>query len=192
MKKKKAGFTLIEMIIVLMMTVLVIGIMSSIFSTGNRVFSEVNVKSDLQIEGQSVHEVLSKVTMQGEGIKEVKLKNVNVPIDFEKVEDTLSKENIMNKWNSIQEIVIYVAETDVSNKIVKNPYTFKLINNELLMIKPGMSSGRILSTNVEDFKINPSNVGIGFEINLKKKKGFVDKEYPIKVDVTFRNKGELE
>ena len=191
MKKKKAGFTLIEMIIVLMLTVLVIGIMSSIFLTGNRVFSEVNVKSDLQIEGQSVHEVLSKVTMQGEGIKEVK--TTSETIDFEKPEDVLKKENIMNKWNSIKEIVIYVAETDVSNKIVKNPYTFKLTENkELLMIKPGMSSGRILSTNVENFKINPSNVGIGFEINLKKKKGFVDKEYPIKVDVAFRNKGELE
>jgi competence protein ComGC len=186
MKKKKAGFTLIEIMIVLMLTVIVIGIMTSIFSTGNRVFSDANIKSDLQIEGQSIHEIISNMGMQGLGIKEITLSDGT--IDFEKTEDVSKKESVMNKWNSIQEIVLYGVETDESNKIVKKSYTFRLKNKELSMIKQGSSLGRVLSTNVENFKVNPSNMGVEVEINLIKKKGFEEKKYPIKVDVLFRNK----
>lgn len=186
MKKKKAGFTLIEIMIVLMLTVVVIGIMTSIFSTGNRVFSDANIKSDLQIEGQSIHEIISNMGMQGIGIKEITLSDGT--IDFEKTEDVSKKESVMNKWNSIQEIVLYGVETDESNKIVKKSYTFRLKNKELSMIKQGSSLGRVLSTNVENFKVNPSNMGVEVEINLIKKKGYEEKKYPIKVDVLFRNK----
>lgn len=186
MKKKKAGFTLIEIIIVLMLTVVVIGIMTSIFSTGNRVFSDADVKSDLQIEGQSIHEIISNMGMQGQGIKEITLSAGT--IDFEKTEDALKKENVMNKWNTIQEIVLYRVETDENNKIVKKPYIFRLKNKELSMIKQDSSLGRVLSTNVENFRVNPSNMGVEVEINLIKKKGLEEKKYPIKVDILFRNK----
>lgn len=186
MKKKKAGFTLIEIMIVLMLTVVVIGIMTSIFSTGNRVFSDADIKSDLQIEGQSIHEIISNMGMQGLGIKEITLSKGT--IDFEKTEDVSKKENIMNKWNSIQQIVLYGIETDENNKIVKKTYTFRLRNKELSMVKEGSSLGRVLSENVENFRINPSNMGLEVEINLTKKKGFEEKKYPIKVDVLFRNK----
>lgn len=45
MNKRRTGFTLIEMIIVLALTVIILGIMGSIFTTGNKIFSDSDVKS---------------------------------------------------------------------------------------------------------------------------------------------------
>ena len=71
MKKKKPGFTLIEMIIALALTVIILGIASSMFITGNKVFSDSDVKSTLQIEGQAIQEKISDIGMQATGIKSV-------------------------------------------------------------------------------------------------------------------------
>lgn len=65
MKKKKSAFTLLEMIITLAITVIIISIAGSMLMTGNKVFSDSDVKSTLQIEGQDIQEKLSDIGMQG-------------------------------------------------------------------------------------------------------------------------------
>jgi len=208
MKKKKAGLTLIEMIIVLVLTVIIISIMGTIFLTGNRVFSNTDVKSDLQIEGQTTQETLSKYAMQGAGIKEVELLNSDYTIDFESTEksDIASKAAIMNEWTPIKKIVIYGVKRipdpmdSMKEIVVRNEEGYTLIlkdvdpadsskGKELSMIDDGSSLGKVLSTNVDSFRIKPSDTGVEFEVILKKKKVFADeKKYPIIVDVLFRNK----
>jgi len=191
MKKKKSGFTLIEMIIVLMLTVIIASVMNTIFLTGNKVFSNSDVKSDLQIEGQTTQETLSNLAMQGTGIKSVD------GVDFESDLDSVKakKTNMMDKWNKIsQNLVLIVAEKKPdpkdSNKeiIVRQDYTFVLDGKNLLMKKSDSDPGKTLSRNVNTFNIKPSNTGVEIEVELKERKGFAEKVYPIKLDALFRNK----
>ena len=69
MKKKKSGFTLLEMIIVLALTVLIIGIAGSIFITGNKIFSDSDVKTTLQMEAKDIQEKLSDICMEASDIQ---------------------------------------------------------------------------------------------------------------------------
>lgn len=59
MEKKKPGFTLIEMIIALALIVTILGIAGSMLITGNKVFSDSDIRSTLQIEGQVIQEKIS-------------------------------------------------------------------------------------------------------------------------------------
>lgn len=63
---KKNAFTLIEMIIVVSLVLVVFGIMSSIFITGNKIFQDSDIKTTLQMEGQQVQEKISDIVMQAE------------------------------------------------------------------------------------------------------------------------------
>lgn len=73
LKQKKLGFTLIEMIIVVALITVVLGIMSSMFISGNRVFSDSDAKSTLQIEGQVIQEKISNIGMQASKIDKITL-----------------------------------------------------------------------------------------------------------------------
>lgn len=172
MKKKNAGFTLVEMIIVIALTAVVVSIAGSIMIKGNEVFSDTNVKSDLQIEGQTIHERLSNMSMGTSDIKEVKLKSGNI-INFEDIDDKNSLIDSFKDWSSIEEIVLNVADIDDSNnnnnndnsnditvKKDKYKYTFKIDGNKFVMVKQkegnsedeAGSQESILSTNAKDFK----------------------------------------
>lgn len=73
LKQKKLGFTLIEMIIVVALITVVLGIISSMFITGNKVFSDSDAKSTLQIEGQAIQEKISNIGMQASKIDKITL-----------------------------------------------------------------------------------------------------------------------
>lgn len=73
LKQKKLGFTLTEMIIVVALITVVLGIISSMFITGNKVFSDSDVKSTLQIEAQTVQEKISNIGMQASKIDKITL-----------------------------------------------------------------------------------------------------------------------
>ena len=66
--RKKTGFTLIEMIIVMGMTVLIMGIALSVFMTGNKVFSESDIKTTLQMEAKDIQENISEICMNSRKI----------------------------------------------------------------------------------------------------------------------------
>lgn len=66
--RKKTGFTLIEMIIVMGMTVLIMGIALSVFMTGNKVFSESDIKTTLQMEAKDIQENISEICMNSSKI----------------------------------------------------------------------------------------------------------------------------
>jgi prepilin-type N-terminal cleavage/methylation domain-containing protein len=195
MKKKKRGFTLLEMVIVLVLAVLVIAIVNFIFLTGSRVFTDTNVKSDLHIEGQNIQQEISNSLMGAVEIEEIQKADGEI-IDFKKSEDDVKKNSIMNTKVEIGYVIITVVEENESGVVEKNNYKFKVDGNTLYCEKIGIHSEKVLTTNVgkeestnkPEFYIKVHDNSAEFYINLHKEKGQTDKNYPIKVDVLFRNK----
>jgi len=186
MEKKKSGFTLIEMIITIALTVIILGIASSMFIAGNKVFSNSDVKTTLQMEGQAIQEKISDIGMQATGIE---------PED-------------LSKWNSntneIDEISInsYYKTTEAGAS-----YDLKIEKIDLgKTYKDGSKiyelriGGTPISSNVQNLQIDSSVINankentlkninsIEFTIVLRKEKGYDDVEQTIKFRVAFRNK----
>ena len=183
LKQKKSGFTLIEMIIVVALVTVALGIVSSIFITGNKVFSGSDVKSTLQIEGQVVQEQLSNVSMQASDIEQVTLKDGSIKKGVQIQE--------INTLSDIKEIVINLRNDD---DMSKKPYTFTFSeDNKELVMKDNNNVERTLSNNVKAFKIMPNgNIGGKFEVDLERERGFSGSIlYPVNVDVTFRNRNAV-
>lgn len=174
---KKSGFTLIEMIIVMALSVVVLGILYSIFYTGSKVFSDSDVKSTLQMEARDIQEKLTSIGMQGTG----------VPVE----PNSHTNEIIINGYDKDS-----VYFTDGSGEI-SNPKQYDI---KFLGTSPQISlyiNRNTLATNIKSFSVIPESVDGGFvkassmefDIVLHQKKGFSDVDYPFKVKVTFRNKG---
>lgn len=184
LKQKKAGFTLIEMIIVVSLTTMVLGIVSSIFITGSKVFSGSDVKSTLQIEGQVVQEQLSNICMQSSDIEQVTLKDGSIKKGVQIQEITI--------LSDIKEIVINLRNDD--DNMSKKPYTFTFSkDNKELVMKDNNNALRTLSTNVIAFKIIPNgNIGAKFVVDLERESGFSGPiPHSINVNVTFRNRNAV-
>lgn len=71
MKKKRRGFTLIELIIVLALMTLVLAVVSNFFINNNKFFKRAQVKSNLQEEASEIESLLMNLLLQSEGIEEV-------------------------------------------------------------------------------------------------------------------------
>lgn len=191
-KRKKTGFTLIEMVIVLAITVIILGITSSMFITGNRVFSDSDVKSTLQMEANDIQEELTKIGMQGKAIKSVEIngKSDNNGPYIEKKYSELGISSI-NKMK--MEISGYDKTSEYLNDgSITNPKEYSILfENGNLSV-----NSKQLSSHVYSFSVVPQNTevsfanasSIQFNIVLRKEKGFSKVDYPINIKVTFRNK----
>lgn len=186
-KKKKQAFTLMEMIIVLAITTVILGITTSMFITGNRVFSDSDVKSTLQMEGQTIHEQMSSICMQGSDIESVTLKDSSTPIQREQIKNIIA-------LTDIKEIVVNLRNEDLTPK----PYTFTLVGKELKMkydinTKDNTYKIKLLSDKVKSFKFIPNGDSGGkFQVDLEYKKGISEmKESSLDIDFIFRNRNLL-
>lgn len=161
MNKKKKGFTLLELIIAMGITITIIGIAGSMLITGNKVFSDSDVKSTLQIEGQEIQEKISDIGMQG-------------------IE-------IVSASDSPLVIKSYVKEDDDFRyfKIQKdvNTSNFKIYEDT----HEDFSSGNnpIIYENIRSLTITRNNGGksVNFEIILTRK----DIDHKIAFTISFRN-----
>lgn len=177
MKKKKQGFTLIEIIIVLAISGIVLGIVSSIFITGNKVFSDSDVKSSLQIEAQFIQEKLSDIGMEGVGIYSItdnqgreiiEIDSESIPIvdlDYDKLklkstdeDGNISNINSEKSWLPIIKMEIYpVKENQYGEAIKGEPIElFKYENESNSRLNDGkiIVNNSELSENIKDIKIN--------------------------------------
>lgn len=164
MKKKKPGFTLMEMIIALSLTVIILGIASSMFTMGNKVFSDSDVKTTLQIEGQAIQEKISYIGMQASGIEDTVLGKV------------------IKSYNKSGEERYYKFEL-----VGKNLSRIEYSKNDEGEFQS--ENIQLISENVLSFVPTYGDSFAEFNINLSLKKGFSDVNYPIKFTVAFRNKG---
>lgn len=177
MKEKKPGFTLIETIIALALTVTVLGIASSMFITGNKVFSDSDIKSTLQIEGQAIQEKISDIGMQATGIQSVTV-NSN---QMNKI-----KISSLDKNGTLRDFEI---EKRDSGKVYKDGSKIY----ELLI------DGNLISSNVESVTIDDNIItanndtikninSIEFNIRLRKERNYSNIHQAINFRVAFRNK----
>ncbi|MFT8351871.1 type II secretion system protein [Clostridium saccharoperbutylacetonicum] len=165
MKKKRSAFTLLEMIITLAITVIIISIAGSMVVTGNKVFSDSDVKSTLQIEGQDIQEKLSDIGMQG-------------------IEIT-SEEPLIVKS--------YLKGNDTTPryfKIGKNKNSNLIINQDIDSSCSDEANDQIISRNLKTLQTIVSDNGksINFNIVLTRKQGFSNVDHEIKFTIYLRNK----
>lgn len=78
MKNKKKGFTIIELILAILITVIILSTILTIFIVSTKIFTNVDVKSTLQSEAQTAQEKISKVGMQAIKINKITLVNGNI------------------------------------------------------------------------------------------------------------------
>lgn len=162
MKKKKPGFTLMEMMIALAITVTILGIASSMFITGNKVFSESDVKSTLQIEGQAIQEKISDIGMQASGTIE------NAALG------TLIKS--YNKSGQVRYYNIQKAGKQLSIiEYSKSGNDFQVENTQSI------------SNHVVVFNATYYDSFAEFNINLNLEKGYSDVNHSIDFKIAFRN-----
>lgn len=163
MKKKKPGFTLIELIIVTALTVIILGIASSMFITGNKVFSDSDSKTTLQIEGQAIQEKISDISMQSSG-------TINDP--------TLG--TLIKSYNKSGQEKYY--------KIEKAGKQLSIIEYSKSGSDFQVENTQSISNHIEDFNVTYGYNYAEFRINLSHKKGYSDVTYSIDFKITFRNK----
>lgn len=173
MKKKKAGFTLIEMIIVVMIAVMVIGITTSIFMIGIKVFSDSNIKSTLQMEGQVIEEKITNIGMQAIGIELVngnestgEIQNIRIN-SYDK--NGIKKSFEINKQG--EKLIIDGNEVSINVESIKiDPQIIKDYNKDPNLLK--------------------SKAYINFIIKLSEKRNYNDTSIDqfINVKTVFRNR----
>lgn len=162
-----------EMIIVISLTVIVMGIATSMFITGNRVFSDSDIKSTLQMEGQSIQEKISNIGMQASGIQSVAGNETS---------------------GEVQNIKINSYDKDGKEKVFEiNRQLKKLIidGNE---VSGNVESIKIDSQIIKDYNKNPSLLmnyrNVNFDIILSKNRNYDNTKvaYSINMKTVFRNK----
>jgi len=196
MKRKKPGFTLIEMVIVLAITGVVLGITSSMFMTGNRVFSDSDIKSSLQMEARDIQEELTTIGIQGIGVSDIKIGGSSNNAD--------GKQYLKEKYADLEskavneiEIQAYNRNSEYSKDASGTENITNLQPYNIVFRNGTLSIGtRILSRNVQSFNVVPQDqnnsfvnaYSIEFNIMLHEQRGFTNVDYPINLRVNFRNK----
>ena len=169
MKKfnKKRGLTLIEIIIAMAIMAIIGGVVTTMTISNNKILSKVDMKSELQMEGQIIQTQLTNVALESNGIYDV---------DF--IENTDQIRSIMlDDGEYLHEFIIS------GNELIYQ----KLKNNDILQ-------KRILSSNISNIQIIPSTLKelqnsdhMEFNINLSTKRGAESVNYRMDNYIVFRN-----
>lgn len=177
MGKKRQGFTLLEVMIALALTLVVIGIANPMFITGNKVFSDSDVKSTLQIEGQAIQEKISDAGMQAISIKSLTLNN------NQELED-IKFNNYTDEQGTIGTFEIRIEDTQKLYKDGSHIYNIYIGN-------------QLVSSNVKNITLDINNANaqvlqnvnsIEFNIWLRKEKGYSNVDQKLDFRVAFRNR----
>lgn len=209
MEKKKPGFTLIEMIIALALTVTILGIASSMLITGNKVFSDSDIRSTLQIEGQAIQERISDIGMQAFSIEsckygslEIKNQKYNSDVIVYKLANIRGELSEDGEWIDVSQISLKSSrnnsEYDSSTNTITNTDEPIAIIYDKNLKKLSIGS-EVISEKVESIRIRPGNINDGnstideansleFHIVLSKARAFSNVTYPIDFTINFRNK----
>ncbi|MDU2155165.1 prepilin-type N-terminal cleavage/methylation domain-containing protein, partial [Clostridium sp.] len=76
MRKKAKGFTVLELIITLSLTVVVLGVVYTFFFSNSKTLAKTEINSDLQLESEAIQKELLLYGTQAKGIS--KLNNVTI------------------------------------------------------------------------------------------------------------------
>lgn len=186
---KKKGFTLIEIMVVLAISVLIIGVIYTFYNTNNRALSTAEVKSTLQTEGNAIQKELLTIGTQAKGIVAI---GTGTKYSYAGDVDTFTLQ-VYDDENDLTKTTNYIFElTGSANKAGAK---------QLKIYKEGNSaSATVKSENVKSIEVKPLDSAVGtteiseasgiqVTFNLYIQKGFNKTEYPVTTIVKFRNKG---
>lgn len=178
MAKKKTGFTLIEMIIVLSITVLVMSIVMSVFMTGHRIFAQADVKTTLQMQGKDIQEKISSICMEGSKIEDVKA----VSGSMEEIEYL----KILSFYQNSTSPKTYEIELNGSNIKINGNSLYGTVKS-IKINKEIVQESQIIGASPDYSRFS----AIDFTIVLSGKRGFSGEvDYLVNFTVYFRNKGK--
>lgn len=182
---KSKGFTLIEVMIVLSITVTILGVIYGVFNSNNKALIDVDVKSTLQAESLDMRESISNMCMEAKSIKEVRFDNkgnivkivMNVPDSLDDSKNTILLDNNGE---------LRVGGKTVSRHLVENQEfptekIFKLIKSDKSVLDKPIGSNVILEDDLKDIK------SATFKFVLYKQRGYSKVSYPVDITVNFRN-----
>jgi len=191
MKDKTRGFTLIEVIITLAITVIVLGVIYTFSFTSQKMLSSTQINAVLQDEGRDIENSLVDIGMQAKGIKTVNASAVG----------TTKYYGALLTGDKLQITEISMTGHDDLR------YSFEQNGTQISLIKydstNSIDSTKILSKNVDKMEIRPLDIntvtvranayfanapGLEVSITLHKKQGLSEITYPISTIVKFRNK----
>lgn len=193
MKKKKKGFTLLELIITLSITVVVLGTIFTFFLNTNKTIITSEVNSDLQIEIENIQKELSKYGSEASGIESFVSKN-DTAFDPSVTTQNYSSYDIDSLGKIDTKEIAFKVEDDIYK------FTYDSSTRVLKLVTKKPESSTQLSNKVTEFKVRPLdyrsnpdgnfNNANGIEISfvLNRKKGYSDVTTPASLIVKFRNK----
>ncbi|NFH68162.1 prepilin-type N-terminal cleavage/methylation domain-containing protein [Clostridium botulinum] len=177
LSNKKRGFTLLELIIVMSLTLIILGMIFGIFNTNNKAMSDVNIKSTLQSEGQVIQETLSKIGMQASDMNYKNEDKDEIVIKSLKNVDENSEFILKKTGNEL-----YISEEIVSNED---------INEEWIKNNSKDYEKKLLTKNLKSMNMTKDNNSGKMEIILAKDRSYKKDEaieYNINLKFVFRNK----
>lgn len=203
MKNKSRGFTLIEVLIVLSLTLVVLSVVYGVFYSNNKTLVDTDARSTLQAEAEDMQMNISKIAMQAKCITAASKDNLLSNDTDRGIADThYNTENFKSKDQNGRdciEVVQINLDVPEDEAAVSNVYRIKIDKSkrELILESP-IGGERVLSRNVNSLKVIPNNINndegslteakaITFEIQLEKKQGYSDIKYPVSITVNFRN-----
>lgn len=194
MKKRTKGFTLIELIITLAITTVVLGAVYTFFITSSKRLATTEVRSEMQGEAEGIQRVLLVIGTDGTGISKV---IDETDATLEKYTEAFTETDIENN-KRLKVKLLEIALEDGSICTLEYDSTTKILSSKI-----GSGIKQVLSRNVQEFSIRPLDIrmkklsddpafanstGLEFSINLNKKKGYSEVDYPISIITKFRNK----
>lgn len=201
MKTKAKGFTLLELIITLSLTVLVLGVVYTFFFSNSKTLTTTEINSDLQLEAEGIQKDLLMYGTQAEGISKINGVELITTKDMEYSSISASDGKL-----DVTEIKLKVGAdyfTFLYNQI-NNTLTIRKVNEEdREIIDSKLNLPKELSNNVSEFKVRPLDYrmnptgnfkdapGLEISLVLNKKKGYSDVTIPVSVIVKFRNKTNI-
>lgn len=163
---KKRGVILIEVVIAMAIMVVVGGIVTIMTFSNNKILSKVDMKSELQLEGQLIQIQLNSVAFGSNGAKEV-----------------VFKENT----NEIESLILYDESYDYQFAVKGNTVIYRKIQGEKVLIE------KELSSKVSKIVVVPEGENLlrsnymEFNITLEMKRGGQVVDYQIDNYIVFRN-----
>lgn len=195
MRKKTKGFTILELIIALSLTVVVLGVVYTFFFSGSKMLTTTEINSDLQSESEVIQkELLLYGTQAEELVKIIDKNNINfIDKDYVSLVDTNGKLDVAEiKFKVGVEYFTFLYDKNKNTLTLKNVYS-----NDTEVTD---TNSKLLSANVKEFKIRPldyrtnpsgkfkNTTGLEISLILNKKKGYSDVTIPLSIIVKFRNK----
>lgn len=169
---KKRGLTLIEVIIAMAIMVIVGGVVTTMTVTNNKILSKIDMKSELQMEGQIIQTQLMKVALESNGVIEVEFIDDSDLIQSITIEDSQHK----HKFKLSGSTLIYKKLEKEENLQEK-----ELLSKEL---SSNISSIQVIPSTEEELK---NSEHMEFNINLSTKRGAQIIDYRVDNYIVFRN-----